>query len=76
MRRPWRLFTARGHVFLVVGLLVVIAAMVAGQRDVMRIGLLLLALPVIAAVLAAVIPGSKPVERAVAIEAEPERVPA
>ncbi|HEU4547735.1 MAG TPA: DUF58 domain-containing protein, partial [Microlunatus sp.] len=53
MRRPWRLFTARGHVFLVVGLLVVVAAMVAGQRDVMRIGLLLLALPVIAAVLVA-----------------------
>ena len=53
MRRPWRLFTARGHVFLIVGLLVVIAAMVAGQRDVMRIGLLLLALPVIAAVLVA-----------------------
>ena len=53
MRRPWRLFTARGHVFLVVGLLVVLAAMVAGQRDVMRIGLLLLALPVIAAVLVA-----------------------
>ena len=53
MRRPWRLFTARGHVFVIVGLLVVVAAMVAGQRDVMRIGLLLLALPVIAAVLVA-----------------------
>ena len=53
MRRPWRLFTARGHVFVVVGVLVVVASMVAGQRDVMRIGLLLLALPVIAAVLVA-----------------------
>ena len=43
----------RPRVLVVVGLLVVIAAMVAGQRDVMRIGLLLLALPVIAAVLVA-----------------------
>src|SRR6478735_9933936 len=53
MRKPWRLFTTRGHVFVIVGLLVVVAVMVAGQRDVMRIGLLLLALPVIAAVLVA-----------------------
>ncbi len=53
MRRPWRLFTARGHAFLVIGLLVVLAAMIAGQRDLMRVGLLLLVLPIIAAVLVA-----------------------
>ena len=54
MRRPWRLLhRPAADVFVIVGLLVVIAAMVAGQRDVMRIGLLLLALPVIAAVLVA-----------------------
>ena len=53
MSRPWRLFTARGHALLIVGLLVVLAAMLAGQRDLMRVGLLLFALPIIAAVLVA-----------------------
>jgi uncharacterized protein (DUF58 family) len=49
--RAWRLLTVRGRTFLVAGFLVVLIAMAAGQRDVMRIGLLLTALPVIAAIL-------------------------
>ena len=53
MRRLWQLFTGRGHAFLIGGLIIVAAAMVAGQRDVMRIGLLLAALPIVAAVLVA-----------------------
>ena len=51
MRKPWRLLTARGRIFLIAGIAVVLVAMVAGQRDVMRLGLLLAALPVIAAIL-------------------------
>jgi uncharacterized protein (DUF58 family) len=51
MRKPWRLLTARGRIFLVAGIAVVLVAMVAGQRDVMRLGLLLAALPVIAAII-------------------------
>ena len=50
MSRPWRLLTHRGRFFVLIGLLVVLLAMAAGQRDVMRLGLLLLALPVIAAI--------------------------
>jgi len=53
MRKAWRLLTARGRFFVLGGLAVVIGAMAAGQRDVMRIGLLLLLLPVIAAILVA-----------------------
>ncbi|HEU4909067.1 MAG TPA: DUF58 domain-containing protein, partial [Propionibacteriaceae bacterium] len=53
MSRPWRLLTHRGRFFVVIGLLVVLVAMAAGQRDVMRLGLLLVSLPVIAAVLVA-----------------------
>ncbi len=53
MRKAWRLLTARGRFFLLGGLAVVIGSMAAGQRDVMRIGLLLLILPIIAAVLVA-----------------------
>jgi hypothetical protein len=45
--RPWRLLTPRGRFFVVIGLVVVLVAMVAGQRDVMRLGLLLVSLPVI-----------------------------
>ena len=71
MRRPWQLFTSRGHVLGVAGLIVVIVAMVAGQRDVMRIGLLLLALPVVAAVLVARARLRLSCERSV----EPARVP-
>jgi uncharacterized protein (DUF58 family) len=51
MSRPWRLLTHRGRFFVVIGLVVVLVAMAAGQRDVMRLGLLLVSLPVIAAVL-------------------------
>jgi uncharacterized protein (DUF58 family) len=53
MRKTWRLLTARGRFFLVGGLAVVVGSMAAGQRDVMRLGLLLLILPVIAIVLVA-----------------------
>src|ERR671912_415147 len=53
MTRAWRLLTVRGRTFLLAGLVVVLIAMAAGQRDVMRIGLLLAALPVIAAILVA-----------------------
>jgi uncharacterized protein (DUF58 family) len=51
MSRPWRLLTPRGRFFVLIGLVVVLLAMAAGQRDVMRLGLLLVALPVIAAIL-------------------------
>jgi uncharacterized protein (DUF58 family) len=51
--KPWRLLTARGHALVIVGLAIVIVAMLTGQRDVMRIGLLALTVPVIAAVLVA-----------------------
>lgn len=51
MGRPWRLLTPRGRFFVVAGILGVLTAMIAGQRDVMRLAVLLLALPVIAAVL-------------------------
>src|ERR687898_63380 len=53
MTRAWRLLTVRGRTFLLAGLVVVLIAMAAGQRDVMRIGLLLAALPVTAAILVA-----------------------
>lgn len=53
MRRPWRLLTTRGRFFFVVGLVGLLGAMLAGQRDVMRLAMLLLALPVVAAVLVA-----------------------
>lgn len=51
MGRPWRLLTPRGRFFVVVGLVGLLSAMVAGQRDIMRLALLLLALPVVAAIL-------------------------
>jgi uncharacterized protein (DUF58 family) len=51
MRKAWKLLTTRGRGMVIVGVAVVLVAMLAGQRDVMRVGLLLLALPVIAAVL-------------------------
>lgn len=53
MSRAWRLLTVRGRVLVVAGLLALLVAMVAGQRDVMRLSLLLLTLPVVAAVLVA-----------------------
>ena len=51
MRKTWRLLTARGRFFVLGGLAAIIGSMAAGQRDVMRIGLLLLILPVLAAIL-------------------------
>lgn len=71
MRGLWRLFTTRGQAFLIVGLTVSVAATLAGQRDVLRIGLLLFALPVIAAVLVARARLRLSCERAV----EPAQVP-
>lgn len=53
MGKPWRLLTGRGRAFVILGLAVVIVAMLTGQRDIMRIGLLVLLLPVVAAVLVA-----------------------
>ncbi len=51
MRRPWRLLTPRGRFLVVAGLVALATAMIAGQRDVMRLAVLLLALPAVAAVL-------------------------
>jgi uncharacterized protein (DUF58 family) len=51
VRKTWRLLTARGRFFVLGGLAAIIGSMAAGQRDVMRIGLLLLILPVLAAIL-------------------------
>ena len=51
MSRPWRLLTTRGRFFVLIGLIVVLLAMASGQRDVMRLGLFLMAPPVIAAIL-------------------------
>jgi uncharacterized protein (DUF58 family) len=53
VRKTWRLLTARGRFFVLGGLAAIIGSMAAGQRDVMRIGLLLLILPVLAAILVA-----------------------
>ncbi len=53
MGKPWRLLTGRGRALAIVGLAIVIVAMLAGQRDVMRMGLVVLLLPVVAAVLVA-----------------------
>ncbi len=53
MLKPWQALTARGRLLLLFGVLVVLASMIAGERDVMRIGLLLIALPLIAAILVA-----------------------
>ena len=51
MRRVWTVLTVRGRWLAGTGLVVLLGAMVSGQRDVMRVGLLLLALPVVALVL-------------------------
>jgi uncharacterized protein (DUF58 family) len=69
--RAWRLLTHRGRVFLVVGVLVVLIAMSGGQRDVMRIGLLLAVMPIIAGILVARARLRMSCERAV----EPAQVP-
>ncbi len=53
MPRPWLLLTTRGKLFVVGGVVVIVVCLFAGQRDVLRIGLLLLVLPIIAGVLVA-----------------------
>ncbi|HLT60170.1 MAG TPA: DUF58 domain-containing protein, partial [Microlunatus sp.] len=53
MRRFWQLLTGRGRIFAVVGLIVTLVGMVSDQRDIMRLGLLLLVLPILAAILVA-----------------------
>ncbi|HEY5821831.1 MAG TPA: DUF58 domain-containing protein [Propionibacteriaceae bacterium] len=71
MRRLWRLLTARGRVFVLGGIAIVVVAMFAGQRDVMRIGLLLVALPVVAGIVVARARLKMSCERSV----EPAQVP-
>ena len=51
MRHVWSVLTVRGRWLTGTGLVVLVAAMVSGQRDIMRVGLLLLALPLVALVL-------------------------
>jgi uncharacterized protein (DUF58 family) len=51
VRRVWSVLTVRGRWLAGTGLVVLLAAMISGQRDVMRVGLLLLALPLVALVL-------------------------
>lgn len=53
MRRPWRALTSRGRAFFLIGVLVVLVCMIAGERDVARLGLLLIFLPLVAALLVA-----------------------
>ncbi|MFP5282446.1 MAG: DUF58 domain-containing protein, partial [Actinomycetes bacterium] len=71
MRPAWRLLTVRGRMLLLLGVAVVLVAMAGGQRDVMRLGLLLTALPAVAAVLVARARLRMSCERAV----EPAQVP-
>jgi uncharacterized protein (DUF58 family) len=71
MRRGWRLLTPRGRILGLTGLAVVLVAMATGQRDVMRLGLLLALLPLIAAILVARARLRMSCERAV----EPPQVP-
>jgi uncharacterized protein (DUF58 family) len=52
--RGFRLLTLRGRLMFALGIVVVIVSMFAGQRDVMRVGLLLAALPVIAMIMISV----------------------
>ncbi|GGK68566.1 DUF58 domain-containing protein [Ornithinimicrobium pekingense] len=51
MRSPWALLTTRGKLFVVLGAVVVAAGVVLGYEDVTRIGLVLVALPVLALIL-------------------------
>lgn len=51
MRSPWGLLTTRGKVFAVLGVIVVAAGVLLGYEDVTRIGLVLVALPVLALLL-------------------------
>lgn len=52
-RRSLRILTARGRLSLGLGITVAVIAMLAGQQDVMRIGLLLVALPLLALIFVA-----------------------
>ncbi|AXH95667.1 DUF58 domain-containing protein [Ornithinimicrobium avium] len=47
MRSPWSVLTARGRIFAVLGLVVVAAGILLGYEDVTRIGLVLVALPLL-----------------------------
>lgn len=51
VRRVWSVLTPRGRWLSGAGLVVLLAGMVSAQRDIMRVGLLLLALPLVALVL-------------------------
>jgi uncharacterized protein (DUF58 family) len=49
----WQLLTGRGRIFAIVGIIVTLIGVVSDQRDIMRLGLLLLVLPILAAILVA-----------------------
>lgn len=50
-RNPWRLLTARGRWFGLIGLTAIIGGMLTDQRDIIRIGVLLVAVPLLALLL-------------------------
>ena len=47
---PWRLLTLRGKAFALLGLVVAVAAVALGQRDLAWLGVLLLLLPLVAGI--------------------------
>ncbi|MFX0537364.1 DUF58 domain-containing protein [Ornithinimicrobium sp. Y1847] len=51
MRSPWSLLTTRGKVFLLLGVVVAAAGVLLGYPDVTRIGLVLVALPILVLIL-------------------------
>lgn len=53
MLKAWQALTGRGRIFVFIGIGLVIGAIIAGERDVLRVGLLLLVLPLVAAALVA-----------------------
>jgi uncharacterized protein (DUF58 family) len=69
--RPWRLLTQRGRLFVVLGLAALLTGMLAGQRDIARLALLLLMLPLVAGLLVSRARLRLSCERTV----EPARVP-
>ena len=52
-RSLWRALTARGRVLIVAGLLCITAAQIVGERDLLRVGALLIALPLAGAAIVA-----------------------
>lgn len=70
MSSPWGVLTTRGKIFLVVGLLLVAAGMLLGYEDITRVGLVLLALPLLMLLL---MPRRRP-RMSVHREADPERL--